>query len=249
MEPEYLKVPIAIDENGAELRPEDAVKGSQYYCPDCQNALILRKGLLVRTHFAHKEQPTRCDFINETEQHFRAKLAIVAAVKEKKPVYFVRHCKVCSKAVYQDLPDKVTDVKLEYTLSSNHRADVALFDKDDELLAIIEVFVTHAVEDEKLSALAEIPWAEFSAETILTSPNWSPIKDNFKPCTCNDCRIILKFGKKTCFMGLNKAQVQCPLQSIGIADTVENCDRCEHFVDVSREGILCVGSRVSYETD
>jgi hypothetical protein len=39
-----LKVPLAFNENGQIVKPEDARKGTNYICPGCGDKLTLRKG-------------------------------------------------------------------------------------------------------------------------------------------------------------------------------------------------------------
>lgn len=44
---------IAIDQHGKRIYAEDATKESIYYCPVCNNTVVLRAGLVNVSHFAH----------------------------------------------------------------------------------------------------------------------------------------------------------------------------------------------------
>lgn len=50
----------ALNDKGALIRASEASKEDVYYCPCCKDSLILRKGDIVRHHFAHKSSAD-CD--------------------------------------------------------------------------------------------------------------------------------------------------------------------------------------------
>ena len=72
------------------LRQSDTIKvlardsttaEAPFLCPQCRKELILRKGRIKVHHFAHKP-PVTCSFgAGETEQHLRAKLGILDALR------------------------------------------------------------------------------------------------------------------------------------------------------------------------
>ncbi|MEM5789820.1 MAG: competence protein CoiA family protein [Syntrophobacteraceae bacterium] len=242
MDDDSLKVPFAINEDGQEVRPEAPDKEDNYFCPDCKLELFWRKGEIKRPHFAHKVIPKTCDFLSETEEHYRAKLTLLEAVYSGKPVKFLRVCKQCKKeTVEQAFPSHVTKASLEFLLPSGHRADVALFDKAERLLAVIEIMVTHSVDEEKMKALRGIPWAEFTAETILSSTAWKAERDFFLGCTCLRCKLINRYGAVYQLVGDHKTLVHCPSVN-SLVDAIPNCAMCDSFIDVRRMGIFCIGS-------
>ena len=148
-----LKVPFALDENGEEVYPKEANKKTQYYCPDCNKELIFKSGEINTPHFAHKYDPEYCDFHHypETENHLRAKWKVRDAVNQNKTIYLTRCCYECRSPFTQIVPTKNLHASLEYTLSSGHRADVAILDEADKLKAVIEIQETHPVDEEKLN--------------------------------------------------------------------------------------------------
>jgi len=122
-----LKVPLAHDENGSIVSPDAASKGNAYYCPNCGDTLILRKGEIKIAHFAHKVTD-KCSY--ETIIHKLAKQKIAETVnayietKKDSPV-IKRLCSVCDWVTPQTLPDRITSVSVEKKLKSGFIADIA----------------------------------------------------------------------------------------------------------------------------
>ena len=51
-----LQVPLAFSEEYILLSPEKAQKGKTYYCPSCEEPVILKKGDKKVAHFAQMPQ-------------------------------------------------------------------------------------------------------------------------------------------------------------------------------------------------
>ncbi|MHB9131913.1 MAG: competence protein CoiA family protein [Armatimonadota bacterium] len=183
-----FRVPLALDENRMLSRPEDAVKGQVYYCPSCGDAVILRKGEIKVAHFAHKVSNT-CS--QETILHQIAKLLIQQAVQEWKsgkanaPI-LRRGCRVCYKGIDMPLPDRIDTALLEYRLPDGSVADVALLE-GNEVVAAVEIRVTHAVEEEKAKRLP-VHFVELDGESVIANPQvWMPVSHNLTTLTCTMC--------------------------------------------------------------
>jgi very-short-patch-repair endonuclease len=129
-----------------------------------------------------------CDFVSETGKHLEARWAVRDAIEKEKEIYLLRRCSMCNKLNRQYFSTKGFKASLDYTLPSGHRADVALFDKEDCLKAIIEVMDEQTVPEEKEKALKDITWGEFSAETIIGSNEWLVKRDYFKTYVCKECK-------------------------------------------------------------
>lgn len=245
MKPELkeLRVPFGLDQAGAEVRPESADRMNVYVCPSCKALLILRVGSRNRPHFAHKVDPNYCDFLNETEEHFRAKTRVVDLVKSKTPFLFIRHCNDCGRFGDQELPSKVVDAVTEYLLPSGHRADVGLLDDCGKLLAVIEVVVSHAVEPEKKEYFDNnrIYWAEFDAMTILGSDRWHPKIDGFKKYVCARCHMIDKNRRTLPWVNRGACLVACPRRNDQCIVCVDVCSFCDGFYSIDEEGVICLG--------
>jgi very-short-patch-repair endonuclease len=129
-----------------------------------------------------------CDFMNETEKHLRARWSVVKSINENKEIFLLRRCSKCKKTGRQFFPVKQRKAFLDYILPSDQRADVAITDESNNLIAVIEIVDEKIVSKEKEKALEGIPWGEISAETILGSFEWLVKKDNFNPYVCKACK-------------------------------------------------------------
>lgn len=139
----------AIDRYGALVRIENAIKNDQYFCPICKKVLIYRNSGKTgkgsrRPHFSHNELSPNCTA--ESVLHFSFKRFLAEYLENKiiaKEKLIMSWC--CNKEKHQnnvDLIEKTALLKVEYDLKVC-RPDIALFDIDNNLLAVIEVVVKH----------------------------------------------------------------------------------------------------------
>ena len=184
-----LRVPFAFDDEKKLYDPETAEKGKRYFCPACQDAVILRKGEIKKAHFAHKVSET-CN--QETILHKTAKQLIVDAISDWKsdktdaPV-LKRTCEICRESKDQPLPDKVEYAMLEYRMPDGFIVDVALM-VENESAAAIEIRVSHAVDENKANLLS-VPFIELEGQKVVENPTvFEPILDRFLPFTCGACK-------------------------------------------------------------
>ncbi len=193
-----LRVPLAVDAEQRIYSPATAEKGRNYFCPACEEPVIFRQCEIRTAHFAHKVN----DICNqETIIHKTAKLLIQNAVSEWKsgrnnPPTLQRACQICSTSVTQLLPEKVDNAVLEYRLIDGSIADVALL-VGEKAQAIVEIKVTHAVDEIKANRLP-IPFIELDGYKVIENPTvWKPMTDNFKQLICDKCKsAYLRFQAK-----------------------------------------------------
>ena len=184
-----LQVPFALDDKKKLYDPETAEKGKRYFCPACQDTVILRKGEIKTSHFAHKASEN-CN--QETIIHRIAKQLILQVISDWKdnkveaPI-LKRICEICRKPKNQPLPDKVEHAVLEYRMLDGFIVDVALM-VENEPAAAIEIKVSHAVDDNKAELLS-VPFIELEGQKVIESPSvFEPIHDQFFPFTCRSCK-------------------------------------------------------------
>ena len=207
--------PLALDPAGVLTRPDHANREIAYVCPACAAPVVYRHGPKVSAHFAHTAA-SNCNL--ETVVHKSAKRLIEQAVRDwlagqaPSPT-LVLQCSICDHPNRQDLPAAVTDVRLEHRLSSGHVADVALL-SGDEIALVVEIRVSHAVDDDKARDLV-VPFVELdgyeltgtqSARTpqrttmprpASTLTAWSPIRDNLSHRHCHFCQDrLVRFQNK-----------------------------------------------------
>jgi len=70
---------VGLSENDNRILARDATKESKFFCPSCQEQLILKKGNVKIHHFAHKAEST-CLYAGESLDHLQTKLQIYDAL-------------------------------------------------------------------------------------------------------------------------------------------------------------------------
>jgi len=149
------------DSSGSLVFAKDAEKGLDYFCPLCNTEFILRKSGNTgkgskRPHFAHKNLTVNCT--PETVLHYLFKTQAYELIRkhilQNEALNFNWMCKYCEEKHSGNLLKKAKNVKLEYNLGSC-LPDIALFDENDKVYAVIEVVVTHAPEESTLKFYKE----------------------------------------------------------------------------------------------
>ena len=59
-------------------------KGEPYFCPECKEEVVLRKGKILTHHFAHKSTSNCSRSKGESKEHLRAKILIYEWALAKK---------------------------------------------------------------------------------------------------------------------------------------------------------------------
>lgn len=183
-------VPVARDDRGRLVTPEEAAKRTHLQCPSCDAPLDLHAGEKKRRHFHHRAGASSCT--SESVLHLSAKRLIVQAVEDwlagqAAPV-FVRSCAHgdCAAKTRQPMPKKVARAVEEHRLRTGHVADVALLAAAADLpVGIIEVLFAHAVDEAKAFELG-VPWIEVDAAQVCASAGrvLVPVRDRFIPWLC-----------------------------------------------------------------
>lgn len=157
----------ALDKNSQLIRIYDAIKGSEYYCPNCGEVMIPRQGEIRKWHFAHKANLENCSY--ESYLHKLAKRLICDCFNES-PSFNIRYrakgtcseqkCsldkkKFCSwnidreidlKQYYDQCKEEVKVDKFKADLCISHSSKIKLKP------VFIEIWVTHKSSEEKLNS-------------------------------------------------------------------------------------------------
>jgi hypothetical protein len=146
----------AIDKDGNLIHIDDAVKGIDYYCPECKKEFILHKSGKTgqgskRPHFKHNELSPNCK--PETVLHSSFKKMLINLLEkyksENSQLILNWICYACHDKNSGNILEKVTSIKEEYTLEKC-RPDIALLDDEKNVNAVVEVVVTHSPEESVL---------------------------------------------------------------------------------------------------
>lgn len=164
-----LQIPYAYAPNKTPVSPEVAEKGQAFSCPLCDHEVVLRRGDVRRSHFAHKPD-TGCS--GEGVRHKVVKRMIyLMYLKTVRTVMIsvttFRRCPNCSQGALFCQTPQYDDVACEVSVG-RHRVDVALL-RDGNPVAGIEVRDTHPVDDAKWDAFGELgfPCIEVASKDVI----------------------------------------------------------------------------------
>ena len=194
--PAELAVPWALTPDDRLIQPDDHIAGTPVRCPGCLKELRARggPGTRVQRHFAH---PPDSFCSPETILHKAAKRQIVLTLGrwlgDEGPAVEVRSVcpeSRCGRSFLHPFKPSADQVLEEHRLPSGRVADVAVL-RAGEPIAIVEIFATHAVDDQKALDLGGLPCAELDAEAALKNPLlWEPNPARRRHPRCPDCARI-----------------------------------------------------------
>ena len=154
-----LLLPYAINSSGNLVHIDNARKGDIYICPSCGANLSLRISKIPKgqkyhrpNHFAHKGSVD--NYCSESFLHklFKQRVAEYIRTELEKPnkaIWFEWECDKCNERHKGNLLKKATKVIEEFDLQIC-KPDIALLDKDDKVVIVIEIVVTHKPSPETL---------------------------------------------------------------------------------------------------
>ncbi len=111
----------------------------------------------------------------EGAEHYNAKLYLASVLRQERKFRAFEKCRRCAVVRGMERLEYEYDrVELEHTYPNRMRADVALF-SGDQLVCVIEIYVSHRCEYEKIAYHREsgIPCLEISAQH---AQKWHPSK-------------------------------------------------------------------------
>lgn len=152
---------VASDGNGKLVRANDAEKGDDFFCPICKTELILRKSGKTgkgskRPHFAHRALTPNCT--PETALHYSFKTLLAEKLQHHitsesaLPIFWL--CQYCYAEHSGNLLKKIKSVRVEHNMTVC-QPDIALFDDNDKVFAVVEVVVTHKPEKQTVEYYEE----------------------------------------------------------------------------------------------
>lgn len=152
---------IAFDSEGRIVFIQDAIKGLDYYCPDCGERFAVKNSGKTgphskRPHFAHTGASHNCtpeSILHKAFKKLSAEL-LQTCINEKQSFSIEWACPHCAEKYKGDLLAAAKSVVVEKDLQIC-RPDISLLDNDGSVVATIEVVVSHEPELPTLSYYAE----------------------------------------------------------------------------------------------
>lgn len=179
-----FRIPRGQTSDGRLVIPSEALRGEGYCCPACNARIILRKGPIVRAHFAHRAEEG-CSL--ESVLHKTAKKLIVQVISNGSCPLIQLRCHGCSNYFSVSFPrERVTGAVEEHPVG-RYRVDVALFEKQ-EVVAAVEIRNSNRVSTQKGATLG-IPWIELDARAVVRNPLvWNALEHRLRTPLCRECR-------------------------------------------------------------
>ena len=170
-----IQYPYALDGNG-QIRHIGERSPSPYSCVSCEEPMIARRGPINAHHFSHKV--TQCD--PDRALHDIAQALIMSAyteAKEKGQRYYASFlCPRCKRNVKHNLVRSGRLIRKEKAdLIKGTRPDLTLIEANGRPAALIEVVVTHDLEEGTRARYEELPISVFKTE-----PSWEGLEDEFQ---------------------------------------------------------------------
>ena len=196
-----LKTPYGKNENGVYVKATEAIKGNTYYCPNCNQALITKKGEIRQHHFSHKPNES-C-----SEEKIFIAIAKYLTIKriedwknnEASAPLIRRSCntKDCLNYVQQKFPKDITHAEQDIEIYGI-KFDVVIF-KNDEIRCGISI--NHQKALNRFNSIqCNTPWFVVSAEDIIKNQDeFLPAYDrllNFNNRICAECLAKRKTEEK-----------------------------------------------------
>lgn len=199
---------VAADKNGNLIKANNAEKGNVFFCPVCKDELILRKSGKTgkgakRPHFAHRSLTPNCT--PETALHYSFKNLLADKIQKhittNTPLPFFWFCKFCYDAHSGNLTKKIKAIKVEYNMTAC-QPDIALFDNEGKVFAVIEIVVSHKPEEKVLkfyndNTIIVIQINLTSDEDIYKLEDKISRPDSVGTCFNPKCKTCGHFQQKT----------------------------------------------------
>lgn len=177
----------------AHLPPRDRPLAS---CPQCERHIILKLGKVRAHHAAHRAQDICAATAAETALHLNAKFHLARQLRQVTTIRLNEKCQnpECDQTRQREWAVSWDAVEVEQRVGTR-RPDLTLL-RSGAAVGAVEVFATHAVDDEKALVLADaqIPWVEVRAVAVFEGAAWTHAKPlpvhkegPHQPWHCDSC--------------------------------------------------------------
>lgn len=186
-----IQYPVAYDGAGGVVFIEDARRGDAYFCCGCGSEMVIRRGRRRQEHFAHKARFVRCKKDNTLHEAAKAFICqgFLHAVATGGEYQVGYPCERCETLISVNVATKGASIASERVVVKGTRSDLAIFQPDGSLRVIIEVVVTHDLED-----ATKQRYEEANYPVVTVKPSWDTLRDLLQ--TVIGSRILnMKDGK------------------------------------------------------
>lgn len=230
-----LKVPYGFNDEGDLVSSEVAIRGVNYYCPECRERLVHRAGEVNIKHFSH---PSGTNCTPESILHKIAKHLIAEVVSQNSKglaaIKLESYCESCGLVFDTEIPKGTFSHAEKEVFFSPYICDVVAYRPSLEPLGV-EVFYTHKVGMDKRNNLS-IYWLELKAEKVIENPyHWQPTQSRLKSTLCTTCKSHCKHVQSIADKWNIPRKLYSPIQRKNISSYIastETCFKCKEEIPV-----------------
>lgn len=139
---------FAEDKSGKITHINTTLSEMRYFCPECNEPLIVKKGNIRQHHFAHKNN-TGCSGTGEGYLHKTFKKMLFEILRNNifsnTPIIVNFQCNICKMKHNANILMGIIEVKDEYNLTEC-RPDIVLINQNNQAQIIIEIVDKHEPE-------------------------------------------------------------------------------------------------------
>ena len=136
--------------------------------------MVIRRGRIRRPHFAHRAGFVQCEKDNTLHeaakaficQGFRHAITTGAEYQVKYP------CKQCETPISVNVASEGAKIASEKTVVKGTRSDLVVFRPDGSPRVILEIVVTHDLEDDTKQR-----YEETNYPVVTVKPSWDTLRD------------------------------------------------------------------------
>lgn len=251
---------IALDKCGNAVSIKDAVKGADYFCPECGARFALKKSGNTgphsrRPHFAHLGHGYNCTPESILHKAFKIQTAklLEKYLAEQKEFLITWSCPSCPAKYKGNILFAASSIAVEKDLGVC-KPDIAILNKDGKVIIVIEVVVTHEPEQTTLDyykdngiVMIRVDVTEDDLQDIeakLSTPNAVTL------CLHTRCKDFSLKNHTRKIVTINRKCNKCgkEFQKLGVQCTSAICI-LENSVDLTQQEEFELQRRYSNQTD
>lgn len=166
--------PVAYAQPYKAVHIEDAQRGHPHFCFGCDREMVIRRGHIRRPHFAHKAGFVQCE--KDNTLHEAAKAFICQGFRHAVATgteYQVQYpCKRCEAPISVNVASEGAKIASEKTVVKGTRSDLVVFQPYGFPRVIIEIVVTHDLEEDTKQR-----YEEANYPVVTVKPSWDTLRN------------------------------------------------------------------------
>ena len=193
-----IQYPLAYREPFTVIPIENAVRSENYICLGCHKPLLPRLGQINKHHYAHKVNLANCNPSNALHESAKAAVTqgFLTAMQNGTEYNVSIPCDDCREGIDINLALQNRTIGEEIQAVPGTRSDLVIFKDNREPHCILEIVVTHDIEEK-----TKTHYKEAGLPTTKIKPTWETLpellqkakgedflKVDNKPVWCSRCR-------------------------------------------------------------